>query len=162
VHEPRAGGAEPARRGHPLGRLLTRRAAVRTPDRDDALGAEAVQGGGLPGGAAAHPRGGAAEAEHAALDGRGAAVDRREPGPGADLARQDAQNGRRKALAADAENRGTLARQYVANGARLREQGTRPDALLWFVEALRKDAAHDDRVAMHRRRIAAVAQLCPR
>ncbi len=73
----------------------------------------------------------------------------------ADSARQDAQT-------ADAENRRTLARQYVANGARLLEQGNRTDALLWFVEALRKDAADDDRASMHRRRIAAVAQLCPR
>src|SRR5262249_19350341 len=36
------------------------------------------------------------------------------------------------------------------------------DALLWFVEALRKDACDSEREAMHRFRIAATAQLCPR
>jgi serine/threonine protein kinase/WD40 repeat protein/tetratricopeptide (TPR) repeat protein len=76
--------------------------------------------------------------------------------------RDNAQAAKDKALAADAENRRTLARQYVATGARLLEQGNRTDALVWFVEALRKDVADEERVAMHRRRIAAVAQLCPR
>ncbi len=43
-------------------------------DRHDAAGAEAVQGGGVPGSAAAHPRGRAAEAEHAAEHDRGTAA----------------------------------------------------------------------------------------
>jgi WD40 repeat protein/tetratricopeptide (TPR) repeat protein len=76
--------------------------------------------------------------------------------------RQNAQAAKDKALAADAENRRIVARQYVATGARLLEQGNRTDGLVWFVEALRKDAADEERVAMHRRRIAAVVQLCPR
>jgi WD40 repeat protein/serine/threonine protein kinase/tetratricopeptide (TPR) repeat protein len=76
--------------------------------------------------------------------------------------RDAAERARKDAQTADAENRRIVARQYVANGARLLEQGNRTDALVWFVEALRKDAADADRVAMHRRRIAAVAQLCPR
>ncbi|MBI1918116.1 MAG: tetratricopeptide repeat protein, partial [Planctomycetes bacterium] len=73
-----------------------------------------------------------------------------------------AKEAEQKAVAADVENRRILARQYVANGARLLEQGNRTDALVWFVEALRTDAADADRNTMHRRRIATVAQLCPR
>jgi serine/threonine protein kinase/WD40 repeat protein/tetratricopeptide (TPR) repeat protein len=80
----------------------------------------------------------------------------------ADAARKDAQAAAAKALSADADSRRILARQYVANGSRLLDEGNRTDALVWFVEALRKDAADAERVAMHRRRIAATAQLCPR
>ena len=80
----------------------------------------------------------------------------------ADAARKDAQAAATKALSSDADNRHILARQYVANGSRLLDSGNRTDALVWFVEALRKDAADAERVAMHRRRIAATAQLCPK
>ncbi len=80
----------------------------------------------------------------------------------ADAARKDAQTAATKALSSDADNRRILARQYVANGSRLLDSGNRTDALVWFVEALRKDAADAERVAMHRRRIAATAQLCPK
>jgi hypothetical protein len=67
-----------------------------------------------------------------------------------------------RAVAADQETRRTLARQYVARGAQLVEQGNLNEALLWFVEALRKDDAGPERQAMHRLRIAATAQMCPR
>jgi serine/threonine protein kinase len=67
-----------------------------------------------------------------------------------------------RAVAADQENRRTLARQYVARGTERLEQGHPTEALLWFVEALRKDAADGEREAMHRLRIAATAQVCPR
>jgi serine/threonine protein kinase/WD40 repeat protein/tetratricopeptide (TPR) repeat protein len=80
----------------------------------------------------------------------------------ADLARKEAQAAATRAQTANADNRRIVARQYVANGSRLLEQGNRTDALVWFVEALRKDAADADRAAMHRLRIAATAQLCPR
>ena len=48
-------------------------------DRLDPAGAQAAEGGGVPGDPAGDPRGGAAAAEHAALDDRGAAVDRGVP-----------------------------------------------------------------------------------
>jgi serine/threonine protein kinase/WD40 repeat protein/tetratricopeptide (TPR) repeat protein len=67
-----------------------------------------------------------------------------------------------RAVAADQEGRRTLARQYVARGTERLEQGHPTEALLWFVEALRKDAADGEREAMHRLRIAATAQVCPR
>jgi eukaryotic-like serine/threonine-protein kinase len=76
--------------------------------------------------------------------------------------RIQAQGAEVKATAAEEDSRRALARQYVAKGAELLEQGNRSDALVWFVEALRVDPAAADRVAMHRQRIAATAQLCPR
>jgi serine/threonine protein kinase/WD40 repeat protein/Flp pilus assembly protein TadD len=87
----------------------------------------------------------------------------------ADRARaaEEAEAGRARAaekaaVAADEESRRALARQYVARGAELAEQGNLNEALLWYVEALRKDVAGPEREAMHRLRIAATAQLCPR
>jgi serine/threonine protein kinase/WD40 repeat protein/tetratricopeptide (TPR) repeat protein len=68
----------------------------------------------------------------------------------------------KRAVAADHESRRTLARQYVARGTQLVEQGNLNEALLWFAEALRKDVAGPQRQAMHRLRIATTAQLCPR
>jgi serine/threonine protein kinase/WD40 repeat protein/tetratricopeptide (TPR) repeat protein len=68
----------------------------------------------------------------------------------------------KRAVDADEESRRALARQYVARGAELAEQGNLNEAVLWYVEALRKDVAGPEREAMHRLRIAATAQLCPR
>ena len=73
VHEPRAGGAEPARHRHPQRHLQPGRAALRALDRLDPAGAQAAEAGGVSGNAAGDPRGGVAAAEHAALDDRGAA-----------------------------------------------------------------------------------------
>jgi serine/threonine protein kinase/WD40 repeat protein/Tfp pilus assembly protein PilF len=80
----------------------------------------------------------------------------------ADLARQDALAATKAALEANRESRQLLARQYVARGALLMEQGNLNEALLWYVEALRRDEADPEREAMHRLRIAATAQMCPR
>ena len=44
VHEPRAGGAEPARHRHPQRHLQPGRAALRALDRHDAAGAQAAEG----------------------------------------------------------------------------------------------------------------------
>ena len=66
VHEPRAGGDERPRRRHAQRRLQPGRAAVRAADRHDAVRQGAAEAGGVRRGAADHPRGGAAAAEHAA------------------------------------------------------------------------------------------------
>ena len=76
VHEPRAGGAEPARHRHPQRHLQPGRAALRAADRLDAAGSQAAEAGGDSGNAAGDPRGGVAAAEHAAVHDRGAALDR--------------------------------------------------------------------------------------
>ena len=76
VHEPGAGRAEQPRHRHPQRHLLPGRAPVRAADRDDAAAEEAAERGRLRRGAADHPRGGAAAAEHAAEHDRGAALDR--------------------------------------------------------------------------------------
>ena len=47
VHEPRAGGAEPARHRHPQRHLQPGRAALRVADRHDAAGAQAAEAGGF-------------------------------------------------------------------------------------------------------------------
>jgi WD40 repeat protein/tetratricopeptide (TPR) repeat protein/tRNA A-37 threonylcarbamoyl transferase component Bud32 len=60
------------------------------------------------------------------------------------------------------EVRALLGRQYVANGARLLDEGDLGGALLWFTEALRRDDASPERTLMHRLRIASVLRLCPR
>ena len=66
VHEPRAGGDERLRRGHPQRHLLAGRAALRAADRHDAAGAAAAARGGLGRDRAADQGGGAAAAEHPA------------------------------------------------------------------------------------------------
>ena len=66
VHEPRAGRALGHGRRHPQRHLLPGRAALRAADRHDAVRPGDVPQGGLRRDAADHPRGGAAEAEHAA------------------------------------------------------------------------------------------------
>ena len=64
VHEPRAGGAEPARHRHPQRHLQPGRAALRALDRLDPAGSQAAEAGGVPRDAAGDPRGGVAAAEH--------------------------------------------------------------------------------------------------
>ena len=72
VHVARAGGAQPARHRHAQRHLLAGRAAVRAADRHDAAGRRSgLKEAGMLRDAADHPRGGAAEAEHAAEHGRG-------------------------------------------------------------------------------------------
>jgi WD40 repeat protein/tetratricopeptide (TPR) repeat protein len=76
--------------------------------------------------------------------------------------RGKADRARENAEAVEKENRTLVARQYGSHGGRLLEEGNWSDALLWFVEALKKDRDDPERAAMHRRRIAVVSQLCPR
>ena len=57
---------QPARRRHPQRHLFAGRAALRAVDRRDAVRAKAAARGGVRRSAADHPRGGAAQAEHAA------------------------------------------------------------------------------------------------
>ena len=76
VHEPRAGGAVGRGRRHPQRHLQPGRAALRAADRHDAVRPGDVPQGGLRRDAADHPRGGAAEAEHAAEHARRDADDR--------------------------------------------------------------------------------------
>src|SRR5262249_6186675 len=66
VHEPRAGGNEPARRGHPRRRVRAGRAPVRVADGDHALREGAADQGELRRDSPNCPRGGAAAAEQAA------------------------------------------------------------------------------------------------
>src|SRR5262245_2282846 len=60
------------------------------------------------------------------------------------------------------ESRRRLARLHVNTGARLMDEGDLLAALPWFVEALRLDQGDPERAAMHRLRLAAVWQQCPR
>ena len=53
-------------------------------------------------------------------------------------------------------------RQYVANGARLMNDGDLFSSLLWFTEALRLDAGDARSEEPHRIRIASVLRQCPR
>src|SRR5262249_1341357 len=55
-----------------------------------------------------------------------------------------------------------VGQQYVSNGARLVEDGDLSGALVWFTEALQRDHADPAREAMHRTRIYATLQQCPR
>jgi serine/threonine protein kinase/WD40 repeat protein/tetratricopeptide (TPR) repeat protein len=91
-----------------------------------------------------------------------AAVQQRQATKREEGLRLDAQKAEADALATNEESRRLLARQYVARGAQLMEQGNLNDALLWYVEALHKDVADPECEAMHRLRIAATAQMCPR
>src|SRR5262249_18028526 len=50
-----------------------------------------------------------------------------------------------RAREAERENRRVLARQYLARGTELLEQGNPTEALIWFVEALRNDSADGER-----------------
>jgi WD40 repeat protein/tRNA A-37 threonylcarbamoyl transferase component Bud32 len=60
------------------------------------------------------------------------------------------------------ESRRRLVRLHVANGVRLVEEGDVLDALPWLAEALRLDEGRTDEEEMHRTRLAAVLQHCPR
>ena len=94
VHEPRAGRPRGRGRRHPQRHLQPGRAALRAADRHDAVRPGDVPPGRLRRDAPDHPRGGAAEAEHAAELARRDADDRlgqsqgRRPPPGPDRPRR--------------------------------------------------------------------------
>jgi WD40 repeat protein len=60
------------------------------------------------------------------------------------------------------ENRRQVAQLNVLSGVQLLQAGDYFKSLLWFAEALRTDAGHSEREAIHRSRIASVLQQCPR
>lgn len=70
----------------------------------------------------------------------------------------------KKAREADAADRKLLARQYVAKGTQMVEQGRMAEALTWFTAAFdrEKDLIDADRAMTHRLRIATVFRMCPR
>src|SRR5262249_24652607 len=78
------------------------------------------------------------------------------------ILRADADREKKNAEASAEENRSLLAQQYVSNGTRLLDEGDMAGALVWFAEALRRDAAHPERERLHRIRFAATWQQCPR
>jgi WD40 repeat protein/tetratricopeptide (TPR) repeat protein/energy-coupling factor transporter ATP-binding protein EcfA2 len=55
-----------------------------------------------------------------------------------------------------------LAEIYAGNGAREMEEGKREQALVWFSEALVLDQKDAARVGLHRMRLSAVLQQCPK
>jgi WD40 repeat protein/serine/threonine protein kinase/tetratricopeptide (TPR) repeat protein len=60
------------------------------------------------------------------------------------------------------ESRQRLVRLNVANGARLLDEGDLFGSLPWFVEALKHDQGDAAREAVHRIRLAAILDQCPR
>jgi WD40 repeat protein/tetratricopeptide (TPR) repeat protein len=80
----------------------------------------------------------------------------------ADQSARDADDARRGAVAEQNRVRGLLARQYVATGNRLVDEGDLPGALLWFTEALELEQDDPARARLHRVRLGAVRKLCPR
>jgi WD40 repeat protein/tetratricopeptide (TPR) repeat protein len=60
------------------------------------------------------------------------------------------------------ESQQRLVRLYVSNGVRLMDDGDLLGSLPWFAEALRLDQDDPARAAIHRSRLGAVLQHCPR
>jgi WD40 repeat protein/tRNA A-37 threonylcarbamoyl transferase component Bud32 len=60
------------------------------------------------------------------------------------------------------EGRRLLVRMNVANGARQMDEGNWFGALVWFTDALRRDAGRPERAAMHRIRLASVLTRSPK
>jgi WD40 repeat protein/serine/threonine protein kinase/tetratricopeptide (TPR) repeat protein len=60
------------------------------------------------------------------------------------------------------QSRQRLVRLTVANGAHLLEEGDLIGSLPWFAEAMQLERDNPDREAMHRLRLAAVLEQCPR
>ncbi|MDX1962115.1 MAG: protein kinase [Pirellulales bacterium] len=75
---------------------------------------------------------------------------------------QKATSEEQKAKTADLANRRSLARQYVANGAKLLEQANFQEALTWFAAAREADAPDPRREEEHRIRLGTTAAMCPR
>jgi serine/threonine protein kinase/WD40 repeat protein len=77
-------------------------------------------------------------------------------------AREDEAGARADAEQKARESQQRLARLYVSNGVRLMDDGDLLGSLPWFAEALRLDQDDPDRAAVHRTRLGAVLQRCPR
>ncbi len=60
------------------------------------------------------------------------------------------------------ESRQRLVRHYVSNGVRRMDEGDLLGSLPWFAEALRLDEDNPEHARMHRCRLTAVLQHCPR
>jgi WD40 repeat protein len=73
-----------------------------------------------------------------------------------------AQKARQRAEALARENHDRLVRHYVGEGSRLLEEGDLLGSLTWFAKALKEDEGDRRREWVHRTRLAAVAQQCPR
>jgi WD40 repeat protein len=68
----------------------------------------------------------------------------------------------RRAEAKATESRESLARLYVAQGNRLVEEDDPAGALLWFVEALKKEEGKAEREDIHQLRLALTLMQCPK
>jgi WD40 repeat protein/serine/threonine protein kinase/tetratricopeptide (TPR) repeat protein len=79
-----------------------------------------------------------------------------------DAARRDAEHSARQERDAKRKAEERLVRLHVAHGVWLMDQGDYPAALPWLTEALRLDQGDPSREAVHRLRIGAVLQRCPR
>ncbi|MFO0809333.1 MAG: serine/threonine-protein kinase, partial [Gemmataceae bacterium] len=74
----------------------------------------------------------------------------------------EARQAQAAATAALEQARQRQVRLCVANGSRQLDAGDLLNSLVWFAEALRLDAGHADREQVHRKRLAAAIQHCPR
>jgi serine/threonine protein kinase len=80
----------------------------------------------------------------------------------ADESAARADRARQNAEANAAANQKLLGEQFVTHGSRLLEKGDLSGALVWFVEALRRDQDDPLRAAEHRKRIGVLIRQCPR
>jgi WD40 repeat protein len=80
----------------------------------------------------------------------------------AESARGKAEDERRRAECLAEESRRRLVRAYVGSGVRLLEQDNLLGSLVWFAEALRLDQGDAAREEVHRTRLAAVLERCPK
>ncbi len=80
----------------------------------------------------------------------------------ADRERDKAVTERQRAESLAAETRQRLVRSHVAQGVRLMENGDLLASLPWFVQALKLDEDDPARERVHRLRIAAVLEQCPK
>jgi WD40 repeat protein/Flp pilus assembly protein TadD len=78
------------------------------------------------------------------------------------LARADAEKAQKQAEASAEESHRTLARLHVANGAQLLNDGDLFGSLVWFAEALRRDAGNTLWEDVHRQRLGTVWAQCPK
>jgi WD40 repeat protein/tetratricopeptide (TPR) repeat protein len=74
----------------------------------------------------------------------------------------DAERAHADAAAAVEVGRQRLVRLSVANGSRQLDSGDLLGSLLWFADALRLDQDEPAATAVHRKRIGAVLEMCPR
>src|SRR5262249_18398507 len=78
----------------------------------------------------------------------------------AEAKRESARSQQLASALSESEQR--LVRLTITNGTRLMEDGFLIDSLPWFVEAMRLERNQNQRVAMHRLRLAALLEQCPR